>query len=66
MKENVFETEFLDLASKLDAITNSCGDIIKKANMVAENQDHTATIYLVLPTGIVTSESIVYPSLFVV
>ena len=51
MKENIFETEFLDLASKLDAITNSCGDIIKKANVVAETQDHTATIYLVRKTS---------------
>lgn len=51
MKENVIKTEFLDLASKLDAITGSCGEIVKAAVAVAEEQDHTATIYLVRKTA---------------
>ena len=51
MSENIFKNDFLDMASKLDAITNSCGDIVKAAFAVAENQDHTATIYLVRKTS---------------
>lgn len=51
MKDNVFRTEFLDLASKLDAVTNSCGEIVKAANVVVEENDHTATIYLVRRTS---------------
>lgn len=51
MKENVFKTEFLDVASKLDAITNSCGELVKAANAVVERQDHTSTIYLIRKTS---------------
>lgn len=51
MKENIIKTEFLDIASKLDAITGSCGEIVKEAVAVAEEQDHTATIYLVRKTS---------------
>ena len=51
MKENIFKTDFLDFASKLDAITNSCGEIVKAAAAVAEDQDHTSTIYLVRKTS---------------
>lgn len=47
MKDNIFKTEFLDLASKLDAVTNGYGKIVKAANAVAEEQDHEATIYLI-------------------
>lgn len=51
MKDNVFKTELLDLASKLDAVTNSCGELIKAANAVVEEQDHASTIYLVRKTS---------------
>lgn len=51
MKDNIFKTDFLDLASKLDAVTNSCGDISKAAALVAGEQDHAATIYLVRKTS---------------
>lgn len=47
MKDNIYKTEFLDLASKLDAVTNGYGKIIQAANAVAEEQDHEATIYLI-------------------
>lgn len=51
MKDNIFRTELLDLASKLDAVTNSCGEIVKAANAVVEEQDHVSTIYLVSKTS---------------
>ncbi len=51
MKDNIFKTDFLDFASKLDAITNSCGEIVKAATAVAEDQDHASTIYLVRKTS---------------
>lgn len=47
MKDNVFKTELLDYASKLDAVTNSYGEIVKAATAIAEEQDNTATIHLV-------------------
>lgn len=45
MESNVFKSELLDLASKLDAVTSNCGKITKAANAVTENHDHAATIY---------------------
>lgn len=51
MKDNIFKNEFLDLASKLDAVTTSYGEIVKAANAVVEEQDHAATIYLVRKTS---------------
>lgn len=51
MKDNIFKTELLDLASKLDAVTNSCGELIMAANAVVEEQDHASTIYLVRKTS---------------
>lgn len=51
MKDNIFKNEFLDLASKLDAVTISYGEIVKAANAVVKEQDHAATIYLVRKTS---------------
>lgn len=47
MNDTTFKNEFLNLASKLDAVTNSCGEIVKIANVVADEQDHDSTIYLI-------------------
>ena len=35
MNDISFKNEFLNLASKLDAVTNSCGEIVKIANVIA-------------------------------
>ena len=51
MESNVFKSELLDLASKLDAVTNSCGKLTKAANAVTEIHDHTATIYIIRITS---------------
>lgn len=37
---------FMDNTSKLDALTNSCGEIIKLASMIVENNSKSATITL--------------------
>ena len=47
MNDTSFKNEFLNLASKLDAVTNSCGEIVKIANVIADEQDHDSTIYLI-------------------
>lgn len=47
MENNVFETELLDLASKLDAVTSHCGKIVQAATAVVKEQNATATIYLI-------------------
>lgn len=47
MENNVFETEVLDLASKLDAVTGNCGKIVQAASAVVKEQNSTATIYLI-------------------
>lgn len=51
MNDNIFKIELLDLASKLDAVTHSCGEIVKAADAVTEEQDYTATIYLIRKTS---------------
>ena len=51
MNDNIFKTELLDLASKLDAVTNSCGELVKAAYAVAEEQDHASTICLIHKTS---------------
>jgi len=51
MTDNIIKNEFMDLASKLDAVTTSCGEIVKAASAVIEEQDHAATIYLVRKTS---------------
>lgn len=47
MKENVFKSEILDYASKLDAVTNSYGEIVKAASAIVEDKDNPATVYLI-------------------
>ena len=51
MKDNIFKTELLDLASKLDAVTNSCGGLMKAATALVEEQDHVSTIHLIHKTS---------------
>ncbi len=51
MSGNIFKADFLDLASKFDAVTNSCGKISMAALTVAEEQDYKSTIYLVEETS---------------
>ncbi len=46
MNDTSFKNDFLNLASKLDAVTNSCGEIVKVANVIVEEQEHEATVYL--------------------
>ena len=48
MKDNIFKTEILDYASKLDAVTNSYGEIVKAASAIVEEHDNSSTVYLVL------------------
>lgn len=47
MKDNVFKTELLDYASKLDAVTNSYGEIVKAASAIVEEYDNPSTVYLI-------------------
>lgn len=47
MKENIYKTEVLDYASKLDAVTNSYGEIVKAASAIIENRDNCATAFLI-------------------
>ena len=51
MRTNVFKNELLDFASKLDAVTNSCGELVKIATAIVEEQNHAATISLVRTTS---------------
>ena len=51
MKASVFKNELLDFASKLDAVTNGHGEIVKAATAVVEEQNYTATVYLVRITS---------------
>lgn len=48
MKDNIFKTEILDYASKLDAVTNSYGEIVKAASAIVEEHDNSSTVYLML------------------
>ena len=51
MRENVFKTEVMDYASKLDAVTNSYGKIVKAASAIVEEQDNSSTVYLINHTS---------------
>ena len=46
MKDNRFKTELLDYASKLDALTDSNGEITKNATSIVEDMDNASTVYL--------------------
>jgi len=47
MKDNIFKTELMDYASKLDAVTNSYGEIVKAASAIVNDQDNPSTVYLI-------------------
>lgn len=51
MKDNIFKTEILDYASKLDAVTNSYGEIVKAASAIVEDKDNPSTVYLINHTS---------------
>lgn len=51
MKDSIFKTEILDYASKLDAVTNSYGEIVKAASAVVEDKDNSSTVYLINHTS---------------
>lgn len=51
MKDNIFKTEILDYASKLDAVTNSYGEIVKAASAIVEEHDNPSTVYLINHTS---------------
>lgn len=59
MRDNIFKTEILDYASKLDAVTNAYGEISKAAAAIVDALDNTATVYLISYTSklIKSSES---------
>lgn len=46
MIENIFKKEILNYASKLDAITNSYGEIVKASYNIVNEYDNSSTIYL--------------------
>ena len=51
MRDNVFKAEILDYASKLDAVTNSYGEIARAASAVVEDHDNSSTVYLINHTS---------------
>lgn len=51
MKDNIFKTEILDYASKLDAVTNSYGEVVKAASAIVEDKDNSSTVYLINHTS---------------
>lgn len=46
MKNNPFKTELLDYASKLDAVSQAYGEVLKAASAITEERDNPATLYL--------------------
>lgn len=51
MRENIYKTEVLDFASKLDAVTNSYGELVKAASAVVDTHDNSSTVYLINRTS---------------
>lgn len=51
MKDNIFKNEIMDFASKLDAVTNAYGEIVKAASAIVERQDNASTAYLITHTS---------------
>lgn len=51
MKDNIFSTELLSYASKLDAVTNAYGGIVKAATAIVEERDNPATVHLISYTS---------------
>lgn len=58
MRDNIFKDEFLNLASKLDAVSNRQGEVVKASLSVVEEQDRDATLTLIdLSSTIIKSDS---------
>ena len=51
MKNNPFKTEVLDYASKLDAVSQAYGEVLKAASAIVEERDNPATLYLLNHTA---------------
>ena len=51
MKHNRFEEELLNYASKLDAVTNSYGELVKAAWAIVNEKDNASTAYLITRTS---------------
>ncbi len=57
MGQSIFRTELLDYATKLDAVTNSCGEIVKAASAIADEHDMESTVHLVSMTSKIIKSS---------
>ena len=57
MRDNIFKTEIMDFASKLDAVTNSYGEIVKAATAIVDEHDNPSTIYLINHTSKIIKSS---------
>lgn len=58
MSENVFKDEFLNFASKLDAVANRRGEVVKASTSVVADQDRDATLALIdLSSTIIKSDA---------
>lgn len=51
MRHNRFEEELLNYASKLDAVTNSYGELVKAAWAIVNEKDNASTAYLITYTS---------------
>ena len=51
MNHNRFEEELLNYASKLDAVTNSYGELVKAAWAIVNEKDNASTAYLITHTS---------------
>ena len=58
MMSNKYENEMMDLASKLDAVTNSCGEITGFAYKIADKQDEEALQCLLKAISDITKKEV--------
>ena len=58
MMLNKYENEMMDLASKLDAVTNSCGEITGFAYKIADKQDEEALQCLLKAISDITKKEV--------
>lgn len=58
MMSNKYENEMMDLASKLDAVTNSCGEITGFASKIADKQDEEALQCLLKAISDITKKEV--------
>ena len=58
MMSNKYENEMMDLASKLDAVTNSCGEITGLAYKIVDKQDEEALQGLIKTISDITKKEV--------